>query len=102
MVANGPALARLFGPLATENGGRLIDRLDGATKAKVLSALAGLVILGFAMMLLAWLGGRAVKRYMNSGPGPRRSRIDSDDWAVQPRIEPPDGEDERTDAVDSD
>ena len=94
MVVCGPALAQWFGPLATENGGRLIDRLDGATKAKVLAALAALVILGFAMMLLAWLGGRAVKRYMNSGTGRRPSKIDVNDWALKSLIEPEDGEDE--------
>src|SRR5438105_1161527 len=41
----------------------LIKRLDDQTRAKVLSALAGLIILGFAMVLLAWLGARVVQRY---------------------------------------
>ena len=43
----------------------LIKRLDDATRAKVLAALAGLVILGFAMMLLTWLGARVAQRYRN-------------------------------------
>ena len=43
----------------------LIKRLDDATRAKVLAALAGLVILGFAMMLLTWLGARIAQRYRN-------------------------------------
>src|SRR5262245_11328291 len=41
----------------------LIKRLDDATRAKVLAALAALIILGFAMVLLAWLGARIVQRY---------------------------------------
>jgi len=94
MVVHRLATALSFGPIATENGRRLIDRLDGETKAKVLAALAALVILGFAMMLLAWLGGRAVKRYMNSGVGRRRGNISVDDWAVKPLIEQEDLTDE--------
>jgi hypothetical protein len=41
----------------------LIDRLDDASRAKVLAALAGLIILGFAMVLLTWLFARIVQRY---------------------------------------
>jgi hypothetical protein len=40
-----------------------IRRLDDATRAKVLAALAGLVILGFGMVLLTWLAARVVQRY---------------------------------------
>ena len=40
-----------------------IKRLDDATRAKVLAALAGLVILGFGMVLLTWLAARVVQRY---------------------------------------
>lgn len=60
----------------------LIQRLDGATRAKVLAALAALVILGFAMVLLTWFGGRIARRYMR---GPQRFRpaksLPHDDWA---------------------
>jgi hypothetical protein len=41
----------------------LIKRLDDPTRAKVLAALAGLIILGFGMVLLAWLGARVTQRY---------------------------------------
>ena len=41
----------------------LIKRLDDPTRAKVLAALAGLIILGFALVLLAWLGARITQRY---------------------------------------
>ena len=65
----------------------LIRRLDPQTRAKVLAALAGLVILGVMMVLLIWLGARATRRYMNSG---RASRIQPhgrpDDWADKPIV----------------
>ena len=59
----------------------LIQRLDGATRAKVLAALGGLIILGFALVLLTWLGGRVTRRYMR---GPERYQPPKsppgDDW----------------------
>ena len=45
-----------------------IKRLDDITRAKALSALAALIILGFAMILLTWLGARITERYRNSSP----------------------------------
>jgi hypothetical protein len=41
----------------------LLRRLDEASRARVLAALAGLIILGFAMVLLTWLGARVTQRY---------------------------------------
>jgi hypothetical protein len=41
----------------------LLRRLDDASRARVLAALAGLIILGFAMILLTWLGARITQRY---------------------------------------
>ena len=74
--------------LVLGQGEPLIRRLDPATRVKVLAALAGLIILGFGMVMLTWLGGRAVRRYMRSRPFepswrslPKRSE---DDWAGQP------------------
>ena len=49
--------------LLAEQQAPLIDRLDDASRAKVLAALAGLIILGFAMVLLTWLFARTVQRY---------------------------------------
>jgi hypothetical protein len=46
----------------------LIQRLDNRRRAKVLSALVALIILGFALVLLAWLGARATRRYMRREP----------------------------------
>lgn len=63
----------------------LIKRLDGPMRAKVLAALAGLVILGFGMVILAWLGARFTRRYMKRTsyfrPTPRPQ---SSDWSPQP------------------
>jgi hypothetical protein len=53
----------------------LIDRLDEVSRAKVLAALAALIILGFAMVLLTWLFARVVQRYRHGSsyfqPTPR-------------------------------
>ena len=64
----------------------LIERLDPVVRVKVLAALAGLVILGFALVFLTWMAGRATRRYMNSGRAPRtNTRISEHDWA-RPRL----------------
>ena len=65
--------------------GPLIKRLDGPTKAKVLAALAGLIILGFGMVMLIWLGARVTQRYRKGSsvfrPTPRPGEHD---WARKP------------------
>ena len=65
----------------------LIKRIDGQTRARVLAALAGLIILGFAMVLLTWLGARVVQRYRQGSsvfrPTPRPSEHD---WAKTPLV----------------
>jgi hypothetical protein len=75
----------------------LIQRLDGQTRARVLAALAGLIILGFAMVLLTWLGARVVQRYRKGSavfrPTPRPGEHD---WAKRPLI-PPDSEPDSAD-----
>jgi hypothetical protein len=67
-----------------------LQRLDPVTRAKVLAALAGLVILGFGLVVLVWLGGRATRRYMRvsgriSKESPRSAPSD-DDWARKPLV----------------
>lgn len=63
----------------------LIKRLDGATRAKVLAALAGLIILGFGMVALIWLGARVTQRYRQSQPYFRPTpRPGEHDWAKKP------------------
>ncbi len=63
----------------------LIKRLDGARRAKVLAALAGLILLGFGMVALIWLGARVTQRYRKSqpyfSPTPRPGEHD---WAKKP------------------
>ena len=82
--------------LAVDGSQPLLNRLDPPTRAKVLAALAALVILGLAMMLLTWLGGRATRRYMNQYSPPPRSESSTfkeDDWATKrlvPDNQPPD------------
>jgi len=70
---------------AAQENRPLIKRLDDATRAKVLSALAGLIILGFAMVFLTWLGARIVQRYRHGTahfrPTPRPCEHD---WARKP------------------
>ena len=62
-----------------------IKRLDGQTKAKVLAALAALVILGFGLVLLVWLGARMTQRYRKSTSHFRAtSRPGEHDWARKP------------------
>jgi hypothetical protein len=72
-----------------EKGRTLLERLDPATRARVLAALAALVILGLGMVVLAWLGARMTRRYMRRFERPPRQasqRADSqqDDWARKP------------------
>lgn len=63
----------------------LIKRLDDAARVKVLAALAGLIILGFGMVLLAWLGARVTQRYRRGTsyfrPTPRPGEHE---WARKP------------------
>jgi hypothetical protein len=68
---------------------RLIRRLDDPMRAKVLAALAGLIILGFAMVAFAWLGARVVQRYRHGTsffrPTPRPGEHE---WAKKPLTPP--------------
>lgn len=70
-----------------------IEKLDSATRAKALAAIAALVILGFAMIALTWLGARVTRRYMNPPDyKPHRSKFaeHTDDWAEKPLDAPRD------------
>ena len=66
-----------------------IPELKGPLKAKLLAALAGLLILGGAMMALTWLGGRFTRRYMKSEHLQREKSPPAsspDDWARKPLV----------------
>lgn len=71
-----------------------IPELKGPLKAKLLAALAGLLILGGAMMALTWLGGRFTRRYMKSEHLQREKSPASspDDWARKPIVPREEGE----------
>ena len=62
-----------------------IRRLPDEIRAKVLAALAGLIILGFGMVALIWLGARVTHRYRHGKayfrPTPRPGEHD---WAGKP------------------
>lgn len=66
------------------------EKLPPVVRAKMLAALAGLALLGVAMILLAWLGARATRRYMNSSAQVDNSyqwaRNREDDWASKPLL----------------
>lgn len=65
-----------------------LKRLDGGTRAKVLAALAGLIILGFGTIALVWLGARVVHRYRHGNPYFRPTpRPGEHDWAAKPLVE---------------
>lgn len=71
----------------------LLQRLDPAVRAKVLAALAALVMLGLLMMVLAWLGGRFTRKYINRRPDIREPDTTpvphQDDWASKPLSDDP-------------
>jgi hypothetical protein len=76
-----------------------IQRMEPAQRAKVLAALAALVMLGFLLVFLAWLGAKATRRYMNREPNliekpPPATPVREKDWADKPLAGPYD-EDER-------
>lgn len=68
----------------------LIKRLDPQTRVKVLAAIVALVILGFLLMILAWMGARATRRYMRIGSKQEEgidvapSPTTADDWLNKP------------------
>jgi len=72
-----------------------LERLDPERRAKVLAALAGLLILGFGLVMLAWLGARATRRYMRREPllfqkPPAGTPLREKDWAEKPLDDPSD------------
>jgi hypothetical protein len=73
--------------VAQEPSAAPIQKLDDPTRARALAALAGLIILGFAMVLLTWLGARVVQRYRQSTSYFRPTRRPGEhDWARKPLI----------------
>ena len=71
----------------------ILMRLDPASRAKVMMALLGLVVLGAALVLMVWVGGRYMRRIARERPKP--TPLHSDDWAKKPLApgEPESGDD---------
>ena len=89
MVSSADIVTVLYGRalLAAEDAQPLIQQLEPAMRAKVLAALAGLVILGIAMVVFAWWGARATRRYMNQAAWrTRRTPAAEEDWANKPLV----------------
>ncbi len=68
----------------------LIERLDEVTRAKVMMALVGLVVLGFGLVVLVWLGARMAGRHAQGPDGgslaSRGRGASEDDWWTKPLV----------------
>lgn len=67
-------------------------RIDGPMRARILAALAGIVIFGFCIVGLAWLGGRMTRRMLKTNEEQRQRYLTTeqlirDDWADKPLTE---------------
>ena len=84
----GPTAGDSAGASGSETPQPLLKRLPRKDRARVLAALAGLIILGFALVLLAWWGARFTRRYLRRPwPGSERreaGRVSEFDWASKP------------------
>jgi hypothetical protein len=73
----------------------LIERLDPQTRARVILALAALVMLGALMMAMTWLVFRIIRGRIRDArlvaEKQRRRTVDADDWAKK-RLVPRSGE----------
>jgi hypothetical protein len=74
---------------------QLIDRLPPVTKARILMALLGIIVLGLTLILMIVLGGRYVRR-LSRAQVPSRPHRD-DDWYRKP-LTPPDETPDEDDA----
>ena len=70
--------------LAAEEADPPLKQLDPQSRAGVLLALAGLVILGLGMIALVWLGAQHVRRLARQRPIERPREESS--WTAAPRI----------------
>jgi hypothetical protein len=70
--------------LAAEDAELPLKQLDPQSRAGVLLALAGLVILGLGMIALVWLGAQHVRRLARQRPIERPR--DESSWTAAPRI----------------
>ncbi len=60
-------------------------QLEPADKVRLLALFMVLIILGLTLMVVAWMGARAARRYMHSGRSDSSSTTTgTDDWAKKP------------------
>ena len=71
--------------LAAEQAKPLIERLDPQSRAGLLAALAGLVVLAIGSMVVVYLGGRYVRRIIRQRPPERRREVS--DWNRRQPVE---------------
>ena len=64
--------------LAADQAKPLLERLDPQTRAGLLAALVGLVVLAIGSIVVVYLGARYVKRIIRQRPPERRR--DTSDW----------------------
>jgi hypothetical protein len=82
----------LLAQAADEAGERepLIERLDPPTRARVILALAGLVLLGALMIGITWLVFRMIRGRIRDHrrivEKQRQRAVDADDWAKKPLV----------------
>lgn len=72
--------------LAASEASPLLFRLPPQQRLRVLAALALVILLGAVLILFAWWGARATRRYINRGPthSHRKPGPAADDWATKP------------------
>jgi hypothetical protein len=91
------SFAAPVGRLLADDSGQaqpLLVRLDPASRAKVLMSLLALVLLGVALMALAWFGARYLRRIARTPPRPTRPH--EDDW-YRKRLNDPLADPEKSD-----
>ena len=73
-----------------QHGETVLQGLDRDERVKLLMALGSIIVLGVVMIVLVWLAGRAVRRYVNYEPDRPRSDsvIEPDDWVHKPLVPP--------------
>jgi len=98
LAGTGPAAGDSAGALQARTPQPLLKRLPRKDRVRVLAALAGLIILGFALVLLAWWGARFTRRYLRRPwPGSERreaGRVSEFDWASKPMYSNQDSDEE--------
>ena len=81
---------------AVDDSETVLEQLDPKTRTELVVTLLGVVFLGFALMLVAWLGARIVRRYAGMSSARFRksngSTYADDDWWQKPLVPPEDDE----------